>query len=285
MFAATIRRNRAFAAHMSGISMLSVVHTESDKIIVSRLMPLGMVGFYGFAARITGRCMTVVAAISQAAYPALSAAMHREGRAGAIRQYNRLHDLVCFGTVPIFAAMVFASGPLFTFLFNRQVAGQLMIPVALLCVGYYMNGTLNMPYFFSLASGRPDIAMRLNLWALIGTLPIAVWLVYSFGLTGAGLSWVVYHIFAYAYWVPRLCRECLETPVFDWYLHIAKVGALTGGTYGAVWWLARLMGASGAELAVYYVTATAAFTLGAWLMAGRRLRAAVVDVLWEPLAA
>ena len=80
----------------------------------------------------------------------------------------------------------------------------------LLSVGTYMNGTASIPYMLSLALGRPDIGLRTNLWAMVIVLPIPAVLIYKFGLVGAGLSWVVYHVFLYVYMIPKVCRECLQ---------------------------------------------------------------------------
>jgi len=54
------------------------------------------------------------------------------------------------------------------------------------------------------------------------------------GLAGASLSSVVFSVVAYAYAVPRICRECLKSAVGPWYAHMAKILALAMSTYGAV---------------------------------------------------
>src|SRR5207248_5915560 len=85
----------------------------------------------------------------------------------------------------------FAALPLFSYLFNPSAAHLLLLPTALLCLGWYMNGTLNVPYVFSLAAGKPEISSRSNFLALFIVLPITFVLVLTLGLTGAALSWVV----------------------------------------------------------------------------------------------
>jgi hypothetical protein len=57
----------------------------------------------------------------------------------------------------------------------------------------------------------------------------------ALGISGPGLSWVFYHLLAYAYTVPRTCSERLGMPVWKWYLHVLKVFALAALTHGGAW--------------------------------------------------
>src|SRR2546423_14795200 len=136
-----------------------------------------------------------------------------------------------------------------------------------------MNGTLNVPYVFSLAAGKPEISSRSNFLALFIVLPITFVLVLTLGLTGAALSWVVYHVWAYAYAIRRICRECLEMAPATWYVHIARIGALVLVTYGTAFALDRLLVPDSiAGIVVAYLLGSAAFAIGGYLLIGGELR-------------
>jgi O-antigen/teichoic acid export membrane protein len=150
--------------------------------------------------------------------------------------------------------------------FNSEVAEQLRLPVALLAAGWYLNGTLTVPYMMSLAAGKPQIAARQNALALIVVLPVTVVAVYTFGLAGAALSWVIYHLFAYSYGLPRICRECLRFPVGSWLREIAAWLLLIGVTYGAGYATAVWLGGAILPLAIGFVVASCVY-----LLVGRRL--------------
>ena len=150
-------------------------------------------------------------------------------------QYKKLHDILCFGMVPFFAVIPFMALPVFGYVFTPQIASILILPVFFLTLGFYMNGTLNIPYVFSLAVGKPEISAKSNILALFIVLPVTVGLIYFFGLNGAGFSWVFYHLFAYSYGVPRFCIECLGISTREWHFHILKIFVLAFLTYGVAW--------------------------------------------------
>lgn len=271
--AMVVSRNLRFSGQMAVISMSSMIHMQSDKLAVSKLLPIGDLGTYGFASTLASGVSRVTASIVQAAFPSFSA-LHQEGdRKQLLRQYRRTHLLVTWLVPPFFAALMFATLPVFTYVFDPSTAHALIAPVALLCAGWFLNATLNIPYVLSLAVGRPDIGARQNLLALVIVLPVAILSVVVFGLAGAAFSWVFYQLFAYSYGVPRICRECLHLPVQGWYLDVVKVGAAIAGTYGLGYYVALHTGSGSSwTLAFAYGVATILYAAGGYLAAGTELR-------------
>ncbi len=268
-----IRRNLSFAGQMAITSTLGMVHMQSDKLAVSKLLHVGDLGTYAFASTLASGVSRVTTSVVQAAFPTFSA-LHQEGdRATLLRQYRRLHLMVTCVTPPFFAALTFGTTPIFAYVFNPPVARALVVPMALLCGGWYLNATLNIPFTLSQAMGRPDIGGRQNLLALAVVPPIAVLGVVLFGLRGAAFGWVCYQLFAYAYGVPRICRECLGTSPRAWYREVLRVTVVLAGTYGAAYWIALTAGrGSLCWLATGYLLASALYAGGIYVVAGRDLR-------------
>lgn len=276
-FSGVVKRNLGFLSMMASISIFAAIHMQADKVIVSKLLPIGLLGYYGFAYTSASKGGLVTSAISQAAFPSFSAQFKTGDWSGLIAQYWKMQDILCFGIVPVFAAIPFVLLPLFSYIFNADIAKLLLLPTTLLCVGFFMNGTLNIPYVFSLAVGKPEITARMNFYALFVVLPVTALLIYLFGLTGAGLSWIFYHIFAYFYGVPRMCRECMKTPVWQWYLHVLKIFTLVALTYGVAW---IILGAIGNHsifsLAIAYVGTSIVFLAGSYFMIGDELKKTIL---------
>jgi O-antigen/teichoic acid export membrane protein len=284
--AAVVARNRRFSAGMTSVSILGMIHMHADKVIVSRLLPLGTLGVWGFAASVVTRVTVLTSAVGQAALPSLSGLFHRGDHAGLLAQYRKVHDLVCLATVPLFAAIAFTAGPLLAALFDRETAAMLAAPVVLLCVGSYMSATLAVPYVVTLAMGRPGIAVQANVLALVVVLPVTALLIWTLGLLGAGLASIVYQAFMYAYSVPRVCVECLAMPTHRWYAHVLTIAALALATYGVVVVVGRVAVPDAGILAraAGYAVATVAFAAGATRVMAGETRAVLVR-RWRARAA
>jgi O-antigen/teichoic acid export membrane protein len=271
-----VRRNLRFSGHMMSISILAMIQTQTDKLLVSRLLPISSLGLYSFVSTLGTRAAFVTTAVAQAALPSLSR-LHQAGADADLKsQYRRLQDLVCFGTLPVFVGIAFFSRPLMGYLFSDSIALSLLLPTAFLSLGFFMNATITIPYTMSLAVGRPQIAVRLNLVALLVVTPVTAALVYAFGIPGAAFSWVVYHLFAYFYAVPRWCAECLEIPTAGWFVHLSRPFLLGAVTYGAAWLVAAWLGVHTAiPLAALFAVASVGYLLAAYALLGAESRASV----------
>lgn len=279
-FNTVIKRNIKYCLSMTSISILVMIHTMGDKVIISKMLPISIFGFYIFAYNTVSKLTLVTSSTFQAAFPSFSALFKAGDRIGMITQYKKMQDLLCFATVPLFAFIPFAATPLFNYLFNAEVAKMLFLPITLLCVGFYMNGTVNIPYAFSLGVGRPDIVARQNFYALFVVLPVTLLLIYYLGLVGAGLSWIFYHLFYYSYAMPRICLECIEIPVKNWYLHVFKIFVLIGGTYGIAGLILKVIGIQSIfSLSLTYTITSVVFLLISGMMIGDDLRGTLVRLL------
>lgn len=267
-----VQRNASYSMHMTANSLLATLHMQSDKLFVSKLMPVAVLGTYGFAASLAAAVARATTSIMQAAFPSFSDLHARLNRDALLRQYRKVHLLLSVGMAPLFAALVFSELPLLTYVFDGAIARSLAGPVIFLAVGWYMNASLSAPYTVSLAVGRPQIAARQNFLALFVALPVAAVLVIRFGLTGAAASWVFYHLFAYAYGLPRIYRECLDLRVTAFYQELAKIGVLIAATYGIAYPMALLLGKGSVMwLAPSYAIATALYLFAGYRLGGREL--------------
>ena len=237
-----VRQNFRFASGLMTISFCSWMLLESDKWVVSKLLPLTMLGIYTFARGAVNQGALLTSAIGTAIFPHFSS-LHGAGKMDEMKNaYHKIQELICLGTIPLFAAVPFAAIPLFSRVFDLPSARLLLLPTTFLCIGSYMNGTLNPPYVVSLAMGRPDIIARQNLLAVFIVPPVSAIAIYWFGLNGAGFSWVLYHIYAYSYGLPRICRECLGIAPRIWYGHVLRILGSALLIYGPAWVLARWIG-------------------------------------------
>jgi O-antigen/teichoic acid export membrane protein len=274
---AVVKENIGYASGLMTITLCGWILGQADKLIISKLLPLTLLGIYTFARGAINQGMLLTGAINNAIFPHFSA-LHGAGKMAELKsEYDRIHDLICLGTVPVFALVPFAAIPVFSRVFDLRFAHLLLLPATFLCVGYYMNGTLTTPYVVSLAVGRPDITARQNLVALFVVVPASALAIYWFGLNGAGFSWVLYHVFYYSYGLPRICRECIGIAPRTWYWHVFRIMGSAFLIYGSAWGLITWGGNfSVPVLATAYGVASIIYCAVAYGMMGNSLRATIV---------
>jgi O-antigen/teichoic acid export membrane protein len=108
-----VRRNVAFTSRTMTTSILSLVHVQAAQVIVSKLLPIAQFGLYGFASSTVNRATIVSGAAAQAAFPSFSNLFRSGDRAALLTQYRKVQDMLCYGTVPLFAGVIFAALPVY----------------------------------------------------------------------------------------------------------------------------------------------------------------------------
>jgi O-antigen/teichoic acid export membrane protein len=277
---AVVRRNFSYAANTAGTSVLGLIQNTFDKIMTSKFLPLADFGIYTFSFSLVSKIKLGTLPVSQAAFPSFAHLFAKGDRAALMRQYYKLQDLMCLGALPFLAAIVYAIHPLFTYLFDLHTAQAQFLPILLLSLGTYLNGTLQIPDVFARAAGRPDIGRRFNMYAVLIILPFQAVLIYFFGLIGAGAGWLFYNLFAYAYAMPKTARECMEIPVGVFYKHVARIFALGCLVYGGILiFLAALNALTPIYLILGFGLACLVYGTGALRLMRPELRQTLVSLL------
>jgi O-antigen/teichoic acid export membrane protein len=242
-------------------------------------LPVGTIGFYNVAYSITARGALLAGAVGQAILPHLAAIKATDDRARLRAQFLKFQALIALGTVPAFAALVFAATPVLTFTFNAEIATNLLLPIVCLSAGFYLSGILTAPYVLALAAGRADIFMRSNLLALIAVVPVTALLIGAFGLVGAGSSWLYYNAFMLAYTAPRVCREIVGMSVTDWLSPVSRLALVGLLPYLAAGTAAGLAGGATGALITSYIGGSIGWAVLGYLSAGDDLKTAISAIV------
>jgi O-antigen/teichoic acid export membrane protein len=226
-------KNIHFTSKVMVMTICGILHRQLDKIILSKFLPIGVLGTYGLAQRGVSVGDMVGNAINTAAYPQFSS-LHRQAKQREImEQYRKLQDFMCVGNALILSAIPFAMHPILSVVFSEEVAQSLFLPVILMCLHAYINSMTKLPATVGLAIGKPEYEMNALLYSLVIVIPFTIFAVRRFGILGAPLGLLILDIVFYVYAVPRFCKYCLKMPAKEWYLNSFKYLSLVIVAYGA----------------------------------------------------
>ena len=279
-FQSVFKRNYRYTSRLVFAAVVETINAQIDKWVISTFMPIAQVGYYGFVFSGFSRARLFTGAVSQAAFPAFSA-LHNDGKWDKlVEQYNKMHDIVCYSAVPIFAFLIFAFIPLFSFVFDAQIAQELFWPGMLLCIGIYLQATMTVPHIFTLAIGNSGITAKQKVYDILIVPPAAIACIYYWGLVGAAFSFVLLNLLHMVYGLRRTIRECLKTTMWKWYSSFFKVLALTLVGYGIPWFVVtRLGNPSLLRLLFGYIIGSIGFFTGGYFLIHEDTRVSVHSFL------
>ncbi|MDO8969425.1 MAG: oligosaccharide flippase family protein, partial [Saprospiraceae bacterium] len=201
-----------FAGGVFATTFLSLILTQVDKVILSKLLTLEAFGTYTFAAAVAGVLFQLIGPIAQSYYPKLTELVATGDSLALSTAYHRGAQLMTIMLAPAGLLLIaYGQSILFGWTGNEQLAENASAIVAILAVGTIMNGWMHIPYMLQLAAGWSALAVWTNLAATIMLVPAILWVTPLYGPVGAAWIWVVINAgyvlfgvhFMYARLLPR----------------------------------------------------------------------------------
>ncbi|MBN1877085.1 MAG: oligosaccharide flippase family protein [Anaerolineae bacterium] len=268
-----------FAAGMSGISVLSLILTQLDKVILSKVLPLEMFGYYTLASTVASNLLIVAYPVNYAVFPRFSQLVSQ----GDEESLKKLYHLSCqLSSVLVLPAAIvlslFAPEILLLWTGDPATAANTAPLVGLLTIGTALNGLMGLPYLLQLAYGWTKLTLYTNGIAILFMVPLMLGLTSRYGAWGGAAVWVILNSGYVLIELPLMHRRLLRGEQWRWYFEdvgLPMVGSLCVVALGK-WILQTDMLPLGTFLVLALI---ALLSLGAAAMLAPKLRLQIFEQL------
>ena len=205
---------------MTGISIMATIMTQTDKIILSKLLTLPVFGYYVLAVNVGNALGYIVQPISAALFPKLSQLTLDEDKTNLTSLYHNGCQLASIVMLP--AAMTLALFPreiLTLWLRDQEIVRNAFYLVSLIVIGTAMNSLMVVPYTLQLAHGWTKLVFSQNVISTILLIPLMIAMVNSYGAIGAPIVWIILNAGYLFILIPLMHRRILTSEMRQWYLH------------------------------------------------------------------
>lgn len=207
-----------FAAGMSGISLLAIILTQLDKVLLSKMLTLAEFGYYTFAATVAAITGKVVGPIFTAYSPRLAALVAQGNQAALVAAYHQGCQLVAIAIVPLVLMLsVFSSEILNLWVQDQVVVSHSAALFSLLLIGNGLNSLMSMPYALQIAHGWTKLVFYTNLIAVSLLAPAIYFATSRWGAQGAAWVWVCLNMGYLLFNVQMMHRRLLAEERWRWY--------------------------------------------------------------------
>jgi O-antigen/teichoic acid export membrane protein len=220
---AALNSTLAFGAHMTLLSVLAVLLSNQDKLVLSRAVDLDSFGVYLIAATLATGLAGIAWPVTNAAFPRMTELLTIGDEGELRRTYHRVTQLIAVIVLPI--ATAFALLPHeFLFLWTREetVAREGTWVLALLAAGTALSSVYHVPYFLQIAARWTSLALSLIGAGIVLGVPATIILTRRFGIGGAALVWLAVNVLFITLGVIRTHRVLLRGEMLRWYADILR---------------------------------------------------------------
>jgi O-antigen/teichoic acid export membrane protein len=211
--------NWRFAAGMSGISVSAIVLTQLDKILLSKMLPLEMFGYYTLAGIVSGVVpMLFVAPVFNAVYPRFTALVAAGEEREVARLYHSVTQLMAVLAVSVSAVLGFLAFDIVRLWTGSSTTAAATAPIiGFLVIGMALNALMTVPFALEIAHGWTGIGLRINLVLAAALVPALIALTNRFGAVGGASTWALLNAAYMAVGVPLTHRRLLPGEMRAWF--------------------------------------------------------------------
>lgn len=207
-----------FAGGISATTLLALLLTQIDKLILSQMLSLEAFGVYMFAWAVAGSLFQLIGPVAQTWYPQLSELYASGDMRAVARVYHLGAQLMTLALVPIGLTLIlFAESLLLIWSGDPHLSADSASLVAVLAGGIVLNGLMHIPYMLQLAAGWTAFAVRLNLVAVLILMPAILWAVPRYGPVAAAWIWLTVNAGYVLIGAHFMFRRLLPQEKWPWY--------------------------------------------------------------------
>jgi O-antigen/teichoic acid export membrane protein len=183
---------RVFAGQVTLLTIIGVFLTYSDKIVLSKLLPLENFGYYSLSATLATGLYLVIHPIFSSYYPLFSQACAQENYVGLKELHHQNSQITATILFPVALILIFFSYEiLFAWTGSETIALNCHLVSKLLTLGTMLNGITHVFYLIQLASGKLKWPLYSGIVTLVVQVPLLIFTVHRWGTLGAGGVWIL----------------------------------------------------------------------------------------------
>lgn len=208
-----------FAAGLTGISVLTTILGQFDKVLLSRMLPLKEYGYYMLATSLSTGLNQLISPIFSAVYPRFTHLRAIDDQKQLTRLYHISCQVASVAIWPVVMIIAFFSREILQLWTRSPETAEYSYKILrLLVVGTGINGMMYVPYALQLAHGWLTLTFYWCAAAVIIQVPLLVYLTTHFGAVGASFAWVLLFVGQFIFYMFFLHRQLLQGHLALWYL-------------------------------------------------------------------
>ncbi len=246
---APVKHVLKFSLTIAFTSSTWVLVTQSDKLVLSKLLQLADYGYYTLAVLVASAVLTTTLPIPVTVMPRLARLEAENDHPGLIKLYRDATQLVCVIGLPVaFTLAAFAEQVLWAWTGDPVAAGNAAPILQLYALGNGVLAVAGFPYYLQYAKGDLKLHLIGSVIFLILLIPLLVWASLTFGAIGAAWTWLVANLAYFIAWTPLVHMRLEPGLHWRWLGRDVAVLALIAGVFG--WGLTIITKPSGSRITV-----------------------------------
>lgn len=231
-----------FSATVAVTSAIWVLITQTDKLLISKFLPLQDYGYFTAAVLVASAVSLISGPITTALLPRLTRLSQQPDDAPVVLLYRQAtQGITALASAASLVMALFAEQLLWAWTGDAVFARGYAPVLALYALGNGFLALAAFPYYIQYARGDLRLHFIGNIVFVILLMPAIAWATWQFGAIGAGTVWITANALFFVGWAPVVHRRLLPELHRRWLLHdVLGVMVLPLAAVPVLWWARSL---------------------------------------------
>lgn len=208
-----------FSLSIAFTSSVWVLITQTDKLVLSKILPLADYGYFTVAVLVASGIMIVTGPVSSAIMPRMTRLQAEGKHDELIAVYRQATQLVTVLATPVSLLLIlFAPQVLWAWTGNAVLVDKAASVLSLYAIGYAFLAVSAFPYYLQYAKGNLRLHLIGNALFVVLLIPSVIWAATYYGMTGAGWAWLAANMMYFFCWTSLVHRKFVPGVHADWLL-------------------------------------------------------------------
>jgi len=210
---------KSYAIMLSINSLIGILLTQLDKIVLSKTLSLELFSYYTIASTVSSIVWIITSPINSTVFPKFAQLGSINSNHDLIGLFHKSSQVLTLILVPVcFTVIVFSKFFLLLWLHDVKIVENCQLIVRLLLFGTMLNGLASLPSNCAIAFGFPKLVTITNLVQAIFLVPLILILVHYYQAVGAAIAWIILNGLYFLVMIPNFFSRYLIYEKFKWYI-------------------------------------------------------------------
>jgi O-antigen/teichoic acid export membrane protein len=273
----SIRNIWRFSLGMNVLAIVGILITQSDRLMVSKLLSLENLGYYTLAYTTATSISLVLSAISSATMPSYVSIYSTQPIENLVSKYQTMSFFTLYSTGLISFVLVYFGERLLAIWVGEKFASSAWICLALLSLGFWLSAAVSNAYLIAVSMNRLKKVLRISCASAFIYLPMMYFAIMNFGIAGAASSWLLLNAAYLVLILTSVHKDILGLPVLSW-IKAILVPCLALGLlcFGGARWIADYLELRTYSSIVFLLLACVVYICCAYFLVARRYKHSVI---------
>ncbi len=208
-----------FAAGTAGITLSGILLTQSDKLVLTNMLPLQIFGYYTLAGVVSSVPGIIAFPVSNAIYPRFIQLVAIQNFSELTNLYHRSCQLVSVLIIPVGLVLALFSKEIMLLWTGSELAAQnSYLLVSVLVTASTLMGLMLMPYALQLAFAWTRLSLIFNFVGTLLLIPSMIFFVARYGALGATFMWLLLNSAYVLIMIYLMHKKILQGEKYKWYV-------------------------------------------------------------------